>query len=377
MKQIFYTLLLFSFLSSCTTAEKKEAASKNTVEQTEVKFTKDQLKQANLKFAKFELGEMESQIHLNGKIDVPPTAMASISIPLGGYVQDIQLIPGMFVKKGAVIAIVKDPLYIQLQEEYLTAKSKELFLSQDVERQKQLLQEDAVSKKSFQQLQSEYTNTLIQLKALSEKLKLINIDANQLKTENMTSSVKVYSPINGYVSKVNISKGKYAMPTDVLLELVDLSDIHAALTIYEKELAFLKEGLKGEVVLSASPDKKYPVTIMASSKNLDEDKSALVHCHFKELPKNVFPGMFLTANFLIVANNAVVVPSSAIQRFQGEDFIFIKKNDSTFSSLKVTVGSMANNRSSLLNVDFKDVQQFEIVTENAYGLLGKLKNKSE
>jgi cobalt-zinc-cadmium efflux system membrane fusion protein len=368
-------ILTLGSLVACKNSENKVADNKAVAEVSEVVLTKDQLGQANLKYANFELGEMASTMHLNGKIDVPPTAMASVSVPLGGYIQEIRLIPGMFVKKGAVIAMVKDPMYIQLQEDYLTAKSKELYLSQDLERQKQLLQDDAVSKKSFQQVQAEYTNTQIQLKALSEKLKLINIDASSLKTEGITSIIKVYAPISGYVSKVNISKGKYASPTDILLELVDPTDIHAALTVYEKDLVNLKEGMKGEVVLSTSADKKYPVSIMATSKNLDDDRSALVHCHFKELPKNVYPGMFLTADFAVVVKNAVVVPSSAVQRYQGEDFIFLKKNDSTFTSLKVKVSSVNNQKSSLVDLNFKDVQNFEIVSENAYSLLGKLKNK--
>jgi cobalt-zinc-cadmium efflux system membrane fusion protein len=160
-----------------------------------------------------------------------------------------------------------------------------------------------------------------------------------------------------------------------LLELVDPTDIHAALTVYEKDLVNLKEGMKGEVALSTSADKKYPVSIMATSKNLDDDRSALVHCHFKELPKNVYPGMFLSADFSVLVRNAVVVPSSAVQRYQGEDFIFLKKNDSTFTSLKVKVSSVNNQKSSLMDVDFKDVQHFEMVSENAYSLLGKLKNK--
>ena len=259
-----------------STEEKKTKALNSNM----VILDQDQLKQANLKMALLEKGTASVEIHLNGKIDVPPTAVASVSIPMGGYIQDINLIPGNFVKKGATIATIKDPQFVQLQEDYLSAKSKAVYLAQDMERQKLLLQQDAVSKKNFQLLQSEYNSNAIALKGLAEKLQLINIDPAGLTIDKISSKVNLVAPISGYVSKVNINRGKYVAPTDILLELIDPNDVHAAITIFEKDITLFKEGMKGKVVLTNEPNKVYEVSVMAASRNLDEDKSGLLHCHF-------------------------------------------------------------------------------------------------
>jgi len=380
MKKYFISVLVLIAFNACQTDKKATETNKITTSSEGsmlVQLDKDQLKEANLKTAVLEKGNASIDIHLNGKVDVPPTAVASVSIPMGGYIQDINLIPGNFVKKGSTIATIKDPQYIQLQEDYLTAKSKSVYLSQDLDRQKLLLQQDAVSKKAFQLLQSEYNTNAIALKGLAEKLQLINIDPSSLSVDKITSKVNLVAPISGYVSKVNINRGKYVAPTDILLELIDPNDMHAAITIFEKDITLFKEGIKGKVVLANEPNSSYPVSVMVVSKNLDEDKTGLVHCHFLNIPKNVVPGMFLTADFSVKSADAVIVPVTAIQRFQGVDYIFIQKSANEFEAKQVTLGAINKTTAAILNPEATEWVGKNIVIENAYSLLGKLMNKAE
>lgn len=380
MKKYFIYFLVLLALNACSSKEPKNSTTNtedSTISSSLVQLDKDQLQQANLKMAVLEKGTASMEVHLNGKIDVPPTAVASVSIPMGGYVQDINLIPGNYVKKGSTIATIKDPQFVQLQEDYLSAKAKSVYLSQDMDRQKLLLQQDAVSKKTFQLLQSEFNTNAIALKGLAEKLKLINIDPSTLSIDKISSKVNLIAPISGYVSKVNINRGKYVAPTEVLLELIDPNDVHAAITIYEKDITLFKEGMKGKVVLANEPNKSYSVSVLAVSKNLDDDKSGLLHCHFASVPKNMLPGMFLTADFSVNNANTVIVPINAIQRFQGVDYIFIQQSANQFEAKQVTVGTINKTTAAILNPEATEWLGKNIVVENAYSLLGKLMNKSE
>jgi cobalt-zinc-cadmium efflux system membrane fusion protein len=316
-------------------------------------------------------------VHLNGVVDVPPTGIASVSIPMGGYVQDINLIPGTYVKKGQLLATVKDPAYVQLQENYLAAKARLIYLQEDLDRQKTLLTQEAVSKKSFQQIQSDYNANAIQIKALSEQLKLINIQPDNLTTEKMTSLVQLLAPISGYVTKVNINRGKYVTPSDVLLEIMDPNDIHAAITIYESAIAGFKVGMKGTVALTQDPSKKYAVTIKAVSQNINEDKTGLLHCHFDQIPKNVLPGMFLSADLVVENNEAVLIPIDAVQRFQGKDFIFIQSGANEFEAIEIQVSQTNAEFVTVSNTDATKWIGKSLVVKNAFSLLGKLMNKSE
>lgn len=378
MKTIYIPFLAAILLSSCGSNPKVETGLESSGDSVnKVQLTKEQAAIAQLVLAPIQQGKMKGITHLNGVIDVPPTGIASVSIPMGGYVQDINLIPGTYVKRGALLATVKDPAYVQLQESYLAAKSRLVYLQQDLDRQKSLLTQEAVSKKSYQQLQAEFNTNAIQLKALSEQLKLINIQPENLTTERMTSLVQLVAPISGYITKVNINRGKYVTPSDVLLEIMDPNDIHAAITIYEKDIASFKVGMKGTVTLTNDPTKKYPVTILAVSQNINEDKTGLLHCHFDQISKNILPGMFLTADVFIESNEAVLIPIDAVQRFQGKDYIFIQNKVNEFDAIEIQIAQSNNEFVSVSNADARAWIGKSLVVKNGFSLLGKWMNKSE
>ena len=375
-----YTILLTTIiLSSCGTNPKSTTTKEDSVDVASniVQLTKEQASLAQLELAPIEQGKMKGMTHLNGVIDVPPTGIASVSIPMGGYIQDINLIPGTFVKKGQVLATVKDPAYVQLQENYLATKAKLSYLQQDLDRQKALLTQEAVSKKSFQQIQADYNTNAIQLKALSEQLKLINIQPESLTTEKISSLVQLVAPIAGYISKVNINRGKYVTPSDILLEIINPNDIHAAITIYEKDIANFKVGMKGTVTLTQDPAKKYPVSVLAVAHNINEDKTALLHCHFEKIPANVLPGMFLTADMVVETKDAVLIPIVSVQRFQGKDYIFIQSAENVFEVKEIQVIQSNATFVTVSNTDANAWIGKQIVVKNAFSLLGKLMNKSE
>ena len=380
MKTIYTSLLTIIILSSCgrnTTSTTTKEDSTDDVVSNIVQLTKEQASLAQLELAPIQQGKMKGMTHLNGVIDVLPTGIASVSIPMGGYIQDINLIPGTFVKKGQVLATVKDPAYVQLQENYLATKAKLSYLQQDLDRQKTLLTQEAVSKKSFQQIQADYNTNAIQLKALSEQLKLINIQPENLTTEKMSSLVQLVAPIAGYISKVNINRGKYVTPSDILLEIINPNDIHAAITIYEKDIANFKVGMKGTITLTQDPNKKYAVAVLAVAHNINEDKTALLHCHFDKIPANVLPGMFLTADMVVETKDAILIPIESVQRFQGKDYIFIQTSENVFEAKEIQVIQSNTAYVTVSNADANAWIGKQIVVKNAYSLLGKMMNISE
>ncbi len=378
MKNFLHILIATLLITSCGKGPKVETNIEAATDSVnKVQLTKEQAVNAQLELAPIQQGKLKAVTHLNGVIDVPPTGIASVSIPMGGYIQDINLIPGTFVKKGQLLATVKDPAYVQLQENYLASKAKLGYLQQDIDRQKLLLTQEAVSKKSFQQLQAEYNTVAIQLKALSEQLKLINIQPENLTIEKMSSMVQLVAPIAGYISKVNINRGKYVTASEVLLEIINPDDIHAAITIYENDITNFKVGMKGIVTLTNNPAIKYPVSVLAVAQNINEDKTGLLHCHFDKIPKNVLPGMFLTADIVVETNEAVLIPVDAVQRFQGKDFIFIQAAVNEYEAIEIQVRQSNAEFVTVGNADATSWVGKSLVIKNAFSLLGKLMNKSE
>lgn len=337
--------------------------------------TEEQYKNAGIEIGKTETQNIFSVLKLNGKIDVPPQNLVSISVPLGGYLKSTKLLPGMHINKGEVLAVMEDVQYIQLQQDYLSAKAHYILLESEYNRQKELNRSKAASDKTFEQAEANYQTQLILIKSLEEKLKLIGLNPQKVSANNISKSINVYSPINGFVSAVYVNIGKFVTPSDVLFELVNPDDIHLALTVFEKDIDKLSIGQKLVAYTNTNPTKKYPGEIILISKSLSIQNAAEVHCHFEQYDKTLLPGMFMNATIELSGGSATVLPEEAIVRFENKNYVFAEKGNRQFEMLEVQIGDAENGFTVI-----KDIEKLatkNIVIKGAYTLLMSLKNTNE
>lgn len=367
----------FLFLVACSGKQAETTETKGSSEPTVLTLTEAQFRSADIKMGSVGRQSISSVIKVNGKIDVPPQNMVSVSMPLGGYLKTTKLLPGMHLAKGEVIATMEDLQYIQLQQEYLTTKSKLQFAEMEFQRQKELNQSKASSDKIFQQAQMEYTTQKVSLSGLAEKLKLINIDPQHLTEANLSKSVNIYSPIDGFVTKVNVNIGKYVNPSDILFELVNPSDIHLNLKVFEKDLEKLSIGQRLMAFNNNQPIKRHPCEIILISQDISSDRTAEVHCHFEDYDKTLLPGMYMNAEIEVEVKDATVISDEAIVSFEEKEYVFVLKGERTFEMQEIKKRVSENNLTeiSFANAAFTGSEQ--IVIQGAYSLLMQLKNKSE
>lgn len=374
MKNILKITLAFFLLISCNSKKTEEV--QTVVENENVVILSDeQLKNATIEMGVLERRPISSILKVNGQVDVPPQNMVSVSMPLGGYLKSTKLLPGLHFSKGEVIAVMEDQQYIQLQQDYLITKSQLNFAEKEFLRQKELNQSQASSDKVFQLAESEYKTLRITLSSLAEKLKLININPNNLTEKSISKSVNIYAPINGFVSKVNVNIGKYVNPSDVLFELINPSDIHLNLKIFEKDVVKLRIGQKLFAFTNNDINEKHLCEILLISRDLSEEHTADVHCHFENYDKNLLPGMYMNAEIELKNTNAFTLPEDAIVNFEGVNFVFIAKDANHFVMAEVKTGNLENGFIEVLNDS--EFENAKIVTKGAYTLLMKLKNKAD
>ncbi|WP_235921028.1 efflux RND transporter periplasmic adaptor subunit [Foetidibacter luteolus] len=377
IKNGWYVLLLLLAACNSNTAKQEETTSANALPDTVVRLTDVQLKNAGVQLGKPAIQNIKATIRANGSVDVPPQSMISISFPLGGYLKSTSLLPGASVKRGEVIGIMEDQSYVQLQQDYLTAKARMEYLLADMERQKELSEAEATSRKSYQLVLSEYKTQQVLMKSLEEKLLIIGINPGKLSVNSISRDVAVHSPINGYVTKVNVNIGKYVNPADVLFELVNPDDIHAAITVFEKDINLFKKDMQGKVFLTDTPNEQYDVEVILVTRNVDDSRSGLVHCHFENPKHELLPGMFLTGVFELDNKPVTAVPEEAVVRYEGREYVFTSQDGKQFTMMPVQTGGRENGFVELLADNRHDWLNTSIAVKGAYSLLGSMKNKAE
>lgn len=370
--------VLFAVLTTaCNSNETKIEETKATTQDgTIVTLTDAQIKNADIQTSKPQLSSISTTLKVNGLVDVPPQNMVSVSFPLGGYLKSTQLLPGMKINKGQSIAVMEDQALIQMQQDYLVAKSKVYFLQKEFERQKILNQTKTSSDKVYEQIASEYQMEKIIFNSLKEKLLMVGLNPTKLNMNNISRSINIHSPINGYVSAVNVNIGKYVNPADILFELINPADLHLALKVFEKDLSSIKIGQKIKAYLVSDTIKTFDAEIILISKNLDANRSALVHCHFENPEHELLPGMFLNAKIEVNNNAAITIPEEAVVRFGNKQYIFVQKTTTQFEMTEIKAGNTANGVTEVIT-GLPNFENVTIVTKNAYAVLMKMKNKAE
>ena len=377
MKNIIIISIFFTIFISCRNKQTENQPISNPQNDNTVALTDAQLKNAGIETGKLEQIPISSKLKVSGIIDVPPQNMVSVSVPLGGYLKSTKLLEGMHIRKGEVIAVMEDQQYIQLQQDYLTAQARFSSLEKEFQRQKELNESKASSDKVFENAKAEYISQKVLIKSLSEKLKLIGINPDNLNENTISRSINIYSPIDGFVSSIKMNIGKYASPTDVLFELVNPADIHLALTVFEKDLDKLFIGQKVVAYNNINSNKKYNCKIILIGKNISPERTVVVHCHFEQYDKTLIPGMYMNAEVEVSTNNAFVIPNDGLVRFEGKQYVFIQTDKNKFSMQEVTTQNSENGFTQILFPDNTDMTNKTFVTKGAYTLLMTMKNKEE
>jgi cobalt-zinc-cadmium efflux system membrane fusion protein len=109
---------------------------------------------------------------------------------------------------------------------------------------------------------------------------------------------------------------------------------------------------------------------------VDENRGALVHCHFESKPKNLLPGMFLNATINVNNTAVLTLPEEAVVRFENKQYVFMQSAKNDFRMIEVETGVKENGRLEISS-KLEGFAQKTLVTKNAYAILSKMKNTAE
>ena len=374
MKNILLILLSLTVLS----CSKEESVPEEigTVVGDQVSLTDLQIKNSGIETNTLNNLDIAHKIMLSGQIDVPPQGMASVSAPSGGYVRVSRFMPGNFVKKGQTLATLENPELVQLQQDYLLAKSNLQYAQQDYSRQKDLNENKASSDKVTQKAFNESQNQNIMMKGMAQKLTAMGINPGSLNANNIRRTFAVTSPISGYISTVNVNIGQYVSPMEKMFDIINSGDIHLVLKVFEKDLDKIKIGQKVFAYTNQNPTKKYEARVSIIGKDFSGDRSVLVYCRFVDRSLQLLPGTFMNAEMEADSEEGIVIPDDAIVTWEEKQYVFEETKPKTYKMFPVEIGNAENGFTELLN--FKEENKSKkFVTKGAYQLLMALKNVEE
>jgi cobalt-zinc-cadmium efflux system membrane fusion protein len=144
---------------------------------------------------------------------------------------------------------------------------------------------------------------------------------------NISNTITINSPINGFVNEVNIKVGTYVDAKDNLFAISDNSAIHADFMVYENDVHLVKEGQRIHFTVSNLPGEELTATVFAIGKEFEANSRAVhIHAKMDEKVSGLIPGMYITGHLHTDEKYTRTLPNDAIVTEGTKSYIFILDN---------------------------------------------------
>jgi RND family efflux transporter MFP subunit len=394
MNRLIFIILLFhlGFLVSCGNRSNAPEKSKEP-EQSAIpdsldagtSLTREQMKSIGLELGFIEKKQLTATLKANGFLKVPNQNKAGITSLYSGTIKTLLVQEGDQVQKGQTIATITNPRFIELQEELLTLNGKMALADLEYKRQKALNEGNAGALKNLQQAAAESANLSARLASMRQQLQIMGIQPESISNGHLITTINIKSPIRGTVSSVQVQIGTFINDGTLVAEVVDNSQLHLDLFVYEKDLPRLKDRQIIHFTLTNNPGKEYDAVIYSIGTAFENStKSIPIHAKVRGDKTGLIEGMNITAIVSLDKATVPAVPSDAVVNYQGQDYIFIEQgpdNDAESSSVKFKKVPVAKGDSDIGYVEITPLHKIpdhaKVVVKGAFFILAKMTNKSD
>jgi HlyD family secretion protein len=218
-------------------------------------------------------------ISANGKIQ--PEKEVKLSPDVSGEIVELTIKEGDQVVKGQLLLRIKPDTYISQKDRSLAAissakarlaQSEAQFTQAELsfKRNKQLYDEQTISKSEFEQAQASYTVAKAEVDAA--KFSVISTEASLKEANENLTKTSVYAPMSGTVSMLLVELGERVAGTNMMagtemLRVADLSRMEAQVQVNENDIVKVTLGDTALIEVDAYLDQKFKgiVTEIANS----------------------------------------------------------------------------------------------------------------
>ena len=399
----FGNIFLLSCGSSSQKEEKKESANEKPGEGKSndiIVLSEGQLKAVDIAIGPLEQKNLNAVVKASGQLAVPPQNRADVNVLMGGIVRKISALEGQAVQKGQTVVWLENQEFVKMQQEYLTTKSAFAYTQEELKRQKELSDAEAGTGKVLQQAQANYNADKAKLLGLEKQLQQLSISPESVTNGNFVTQIPIIAPISGTVGHISVNTGTFAEPGKPLMEIIDNSQIHCDLIVFEKDLFKVKVGQKVNFILTNQNNQEIQGEIYGINKSFeDESKGIIIHSIIKDASRyKLIQGMYVTALIDVGNQRTTAVPVDALVRSEGKDYIYMltegeekneeiknEKADGTkegigkhyqFKKVEVVTGVTELGYTQITPLE-ELPQKVQIVTKGAFYVLSKSKGGGE
>lgn len=350
-------------------------------EKKEIKLTEEQINHFDIKTIKIANNDFQQKMTFSGQISLNENKITHVVPAVPGVVKDIFKGLGEDIKSGEHLATIQSLNMAESKSSYITAYTNLSLKKKLFDREMKLWKEKIKSESELIQSENAYENAKIDLNQSKQKLLALDISEEEiLKLPNQKIPLNIYTinaPIDGKIIERHITLGEVISNDKQIFVIANLDTVWINLMIPAEDLPKVKKDQKVNVFAHRGENTQLGTIMYVSPVINDETRTGRAIIQLDNSNKEWHPGDFVKAQVIISEQSGFLnLNNSAIQKINGEPFVFIEKEKNTFEAKKIQIKDSDKNEfvEILSGINEGD----EVVIKNSFLLKAELgKNEAE
>ncbi|EOQ97112.1 efflux transporter, RND family, MFP subunit [Leptospira wolbachii serovar Codice str. CDC] len=302
---------------------------------------------------------LEEELQLPGTVSYDMNSVAKVGSRVSGRIVQVFVKEGEHVKKSTALASIQSVELGTTEANYLKARARLEALKVQADRAKDLYERKVTSAKEYEMSLMDYKSVKAEMETSRNALE--NLGLNDAEITNLeggkynSKNLYIRTPISGTVTEREAIIGQAVNARDNLFTVADLSVLWINLEVYEKDLASIRVGNEAKVIPIGSKDESLKAVVSHVGDVIDPiKKTAEIRLEVRNSKGRLRPGQSVTATVVGAmvessVNKAKVIPAECIHKIEGENYIFVRNGDGSFSAKKIGVGKTYDNWVEITN----------------------------
>ena len=349
---LIFCLVITAGLCSCNKSQNQNNTTPtdttNKKDENIIQLTDDQVTTIGLKTEPIEKRSISGYIAATGQLNINKENEAKVSSSYPGKVMKVYVTEGQFVRKGQLLAILKNTDVPNVEANYIKAKSDFEYAKREYARQRDAYSQNLGTQRDLSDFEQKYRTALANLKAAEKVLQSYNLSASRLNefirdtsSNSITaSSISVTSPIAGTIIMQDIVNGESVDPSKELFHIINTNTLWVDIHIYDKDLDKVGAGQNAEVNVDAFPEDNFEGKVSFINKIFnDNTRTVTARVNINNPQGKLIPLMFANAKvFTETANDVLSAPAASVVREDSLSYVFVQKDKNNFEKTEVKTG---------------------------------------
>ncbi len=284
-----------------------------------------------------------------GKIQVIPTRVSRIAVPVPGRIRQIMVGFGDAVQAGQVLFTLESPdvstlmsAYRQAEARAGQAKTAVAKAEADLARIRDLFEHRAIAQKEVLSAEASLAQARADAEQAAAALQenLSRLDILGLKPGAFQQEISVRAPVSGKVLDISLAAGEYRNDTSApVMTIADLSSVYIAADVPESLIRLITVGERIEVSLVAFPGETFSASVARISDAVNPDTRTIqVIAELANAQGRLRPDMFGEIRHEETFRTMPVVPNGAIVQREGRSSVWRMRQPGQFEAVDVITG---------------------------------------